>query len=147
MVINTSLCSWEPNDFSMNQLFHPLIDSYSHSQMCCICNWSPKVMTLNNSSDKQSLGSASYLGQRGGRNESRAVKDNIFLQDFKGFLTEFMLIFLKFIGRKEKSHFSSVSEELKTTYFLFDSLQAYLCIPQEWTKVCFFPHLVEIFLN
>lgn len=88
-------------------------------------------MTLSNSSDKQSLGSASYLGQRGGRNESTAVKANIFLQDFKGFLTEFMLIFLKFIGRKEKSHFSSVSEELKTTYFLFDSLQAYLCIPEE----------------
>lgn len=55
-----------------------------------------------------------------------------------------MLIFYSLLEEKKKSHFISVSEELKTTYFLFDSFQASLCIPQERTKVCF-PHLVEIF--
>lgn len=60
-------------------------------------------MTFSNSSDKQSLGSASYLGQRGGRNESTAVKANIFLQDFKGFLTVYADFFKVYWKKRKKS--------------------------------------------
>ena len=146
--MNTSVCSWEPKNFSTNQLLHPLANFYIHKLVVF-----RKLLTTGNDTSpqlwhQQSFVATSYLGQRGGRKANRVVKVNIFPSfffSFKGFSYSFHWIFILY-WRKRKSNFSSISQELKT-FFLFGSLQVLSCTFQEWTKFCIFPHLAQIFQN